>query len=284
VLADEATFAIRDLEPLIGAEIRTDAATLLGGEHASEIRELLEQRSVLVFPGVGLDDDQQIAFTKTLGTMAFENNGVPDADGNKQTIFKVSLDPAVNPHGAYFTTSFFWHLDGSMHDVPILASILGERFLPPEGASTEWCNTYAAYEALPDEDKEQLEGLRAVHANWSLQRYIDPEPSYEKFSAARNVPARSHPLVWTHKSGRKSLVIGSTAAYVEGLEAPDSMDLLVRLRDWATQPQFVYRHEWSTGDLVMWDNTGTLHRAIPYSPDSGRLMHRTILQGEEPIA
>jgi alpha-ketoglutarate-dependent taurine dioxygenase len=98
------------------------------------------------------------------------------------------------------------------------------------------------------------------------------------------VPARSHPLVWTHKSGRKSLVIGSTAAYVEGLEAPDSMDLLVRLRDWATQPQFVYRHEWSTGDLVMWDNTGTLHRAIPYSPDSGRLMHRTILQGEEPIA
>ena len=90
--------------------------------------------------------------------------------------------------------------------------------------------------------------------------------------------------MWTHKSGRKSLVIGSTAAYVEGMDTPDSMDLLVRLRDWATQPQFVYHHQWEPGDLVMWDNTGTLHRAIPYEVESGRLMHRTILQGEEPIA
>jgi alpha-ketoglutarate-dependent taurine dioxygenase len=284
VLAEEATFAVEDLEPLIGSRITTDAETLLSGRLATEIRALLEARSVLVFPKVFLDDDQQIAFTQTLGTMAYENNGVPDADGNKQTIFKVSLDPEVNPHGKYFTTSFFWHLDGSMHEVPILASILGERFLPPEGAATEWCNTYAAYEALPDEEKAQLEGVRAVHANWSLQRYVDPEISYERFTAARNVPARSHPIVWTHTSGRKSMVIGSTAAYVEGLEAPDSMDLLVKLRDWATQPRFVYHHDWSPGDLVMWDNTGTLHRAIPYAPDSGRLMHRTILQGEEPIA
>jgi len=284
VLADEATFTVEDLEPLIGSRITTDAETLLSGRYATEIRELLEARSVLVFPKVSLDDDQQIAFTQTLGTMAYENNGTRDADGNLQTIFKVSIDPKVNPIGAYFTTSFFWHLDGSMHDVPILASILGERFLPPEGAATEWCNTYAAYEALSDDDKAMLEGLRAVHANWALQRYVDPEPSYERFSAARNVPSRSHPIVWTHKSGRKSLVIGSTAAYVEGLDTPESMDLLVRLRDWATSPQFVYHHQWEPGDLVMWDNTGTLHRAIPYSVESGRLMHRTILQGEEPIA
>jgi alpha-ketoglutarate-dependent taurine dioxygenase len=68
------------------------------------------------------------------------------------------------------------------------------------------------------------------------------------------------------------------------MEPTESWDLLVRLRDWATQPQFVYRHEWAVGDTVIWDNTGTLHRAIPYSADSGRLLHRTILQGEEPFA
>ena len=98
------------------------------------------------------------------------------------------------------------------------------------------------------------------------------------------MPAREQPLVWTHRSGRKSLVIGATAAYVVGLQPADSMDLLVRLRDWTTQPQFVLRHDWNVGDLVMWDNTGTLHRALPYQVDSGRLLHRTMLQGEEPIA
>jgi alpha-ketoglutarate-dependent taurine dioxygenase len=284
VRTDDSTIATTELKPLIGSVVDADSETLLSGRYATDIRALLEERGVLVFPGVDLDDDQQIAFTQTLGTQAYENNGVRDANGEQQAIFKVSLDPEVNPHGAYFTTSFFWHLDGSMHEVPILASILGARYLPPEGAATEWCNTYAAYDALSDEDKEQLDDLRVVHANWSLQRYIDPEPAYERFKMMRAVPSREQPLVWKHRSGRKSLVIGSTAAYVVGLEPPDSMDLLVRLRDWATQPQFVYRHDWQPGDLVMWDNTGTLHRAMPYDATSGRLLHRTMLQGEEPFA
>jgi alpha-ketoglutarate-dependent taurine dioxygenase len=277
-------FAVTDLTPLIGSRIETDASTLLSGRFASDIRNLLAERGVLVFPGIGFDDETQIAFTRTLGTQAYENNGVPQADGSKQAIFKVSLDSAVNPIGEYLRTSFFWHLDGTMHEVPILASILSARYIPPEGGATEWCNTYAAYDALSESDKHSLEGLRVLHANWALQRFVNPEPTYEVFSAARMVPAREQPLVWRHRSGRRSLVIGSTAAYVVGMAPPDSMDLLVRLRDWATRPQFVVRHDWEVGDTVIWDNTGTLHRALPYEADSGRLLHRTMLQGEEPIA
>jgi alpha-ketoglutarate-dependent taurine dioxygenase len=284
VFTEPATLATRELTPLIGTEIAADADTLLSGSYARDIRALLEARSVLTFPELGFDDEQQIAFTHTLGVQAFENNGVADENGERQAIYKVSLDPKVNPIGDYFRTSFFWHLDGTMHEVPILASILSARYLPPGGGTTEFCNTYAAYDALPESDKESLDGLRVVHANWALQRFVSPEPSYEAFRAARNVPPRTQPLVWTHRSGRKSLVIGATAAYVVGFEPPDSMDLLVRLRDWATQPQFVYRHDWKLGDLVMWDNTGTLHRALPYDAKSGRLLHRTMLQGEEPIA
>jgi alpha-ketoglutarate-dependent taurine dioxygenase len=67
------------------------------------------------------------------------------------------------------------------------------------------------------------------------------------------------------------------------MEPLESMELLVRLRDWATQPQFVYRHQWKLGDMVVWDNTGTMHRALPYAVESRRLMHRTMLQGEEPF-
>jgi alpha-ketoglutarate-dependent taurine dioxygenase len=272
-----------ELTPHIGSRIEADPGTLLGGRCASDIRALLKERGVLIFPRVGFDDEQQISFTRTLGTQAFENNGVPLADGSKPAIFKVSLDPTVNPIGEYLKTSFFWHFDGSMHEVPILASILSARHLPAGGGATEWCNTYAAYEALSDEDKQTADGLRVIHANWALQRFVNPEPSYEVFAAARNVPGREQPLVWKHRSGRKSLLLGATAAYVVGMEPADSMDLLVRLRDWATQPRFVVRHDWEVGDLVMWDNTGTLHRALPYDAHSGRLLHRTMLQGEEPI-
>ena len=284
MLTDDSTLTTRELCPLIGSVTDADADTLLRGRYANDIRALLAERGVLVFPGVNFDDEQQIAFTQTLGTRAFENNGVRDANGEQQSVYKVSLDTAVNPQAEYLRGSFFWHLDGSMHEVPILASLLGARHLPPEGAATEWCNTYAAYDALSDDDKESLEGLRVVHAAWSIQRHIAPEPSYEAFRHIRAVPPREQPLVWKHQSGRKSLVIGSTAGYVVGLDLVGSMDLLIRLRDWATQPQFVYRHEWSDGDLVMWDNTGTLHRAEPYDPMSGRLLHRTMLQGEEPFA
>jgi hypothetical protein len=88
-------------------------------------------------------------------------------------------------------------------------------------------------------------------------------------------------MVWTHLR-TKSLLLGATADYVEGLSVEASRALLARLRDWATQPHYVYRHEWQVGDLLMWDNTGTMHRALPYALDSGRLMHRIILAGEEP--
>jgi alpha-ketoglutarate-dependent taurine dioxygenase len=92
------------------------------------------------------------------------------------------------------------------------------------------------------------------------------------------------PLVWKHRSGRKSLVIGCTAYQIEGMSYRESTEILVRLREWATQPQFVYRHEWTVGDMVIWDNTGTMHRATPYDPACGRMLHRTKLEGEEAFA
>jgi len=92
-----------------------------------------------------------------------------------------------------------------------------------------------------------------------------------------------HPLVWNRKSGRKSLLIGYTADYVIGQGKAEGRALLVRLLEWAAQPAFTYRHQWQEGDLVVWDNTGALHRVIPYAPDSGRTMHRTSVAGVEEV-
>lgn len=271
------TLPTRDLTEHIGTEVRADKEALLSGDYAGAIRELLEQRGVLVFPQIGFTDAEQIAFTETLGTLA------PERDG--EAVYDVTLDTNVNKQADYLKGSFYWHLDGTMNEVPILASLLSSKVLPADGGGdTEFCNTYAAYDALPEEDKQQLGPLRAMHSAWNSLLYYDPEPAAATLRQMMAIGQCELPLVWTHRSGRKSLILGCTASHIVGMEYSESTKTLVRLRDWATQPQFVYRHRWSVGDLVMWDNTGTLHRARPYDPASGRMLHRTKLAGEEPFA
>jgi alpha-ketoglutarate-dependent taurine dioxygenase len=283
MLVKSPVLAVTHLTPLIGTRVEIGVDAMLSGDYADEIRSLLEARGVLVFPQVCLSDEQQVIFTGTIGEQIDEFTGTVPEGGVRERIYKVSLDENVARTAKSLKNSFFWHLDGSMAEVPIFASILSAKRLSDTGGDTEFCSTYAAYDALPEAEKAALEHLRVVHAAWALQRNADPEPSYADFTRQRSGPSRSQPLVWKHRSGRRSLVIGATAAYVEGMDYLDSLDLLVRLRDWATQPQFVYRHRWSLGDTVMWDNSGTLHRALPYAADSGRLMHRTVLQGDEPF-
>ena len=226
---------------------------------------------------IDMTDEEHIAFTHTLGTFARELRG--------GEIYKVTLDEGQNQTAEYLKGAFFWHFDGFMSPMPIRASLLASKVLSPPGTGdTEFCNTYAAYEALSDEDKEHIAGLRAVHALAATQLDITPEPSYEKWKEWRAVGRKELPLVWTHKSGRKSLVIGNSAHNILNYDPLDGEELLVRLRDWSTQPDFSYRHTWRVGDLVMWDNTGSLHRATEYPLDCGRMLHRTKLEGDEPIA
>lgn len=271
------TLTTRDLTPRIATEIRADKQALLGGEHAAKIRELLELRGVLVFPKVNFSDEEQVAFTQTLGTFA------PEMRGDK--VYKVTLDTKVNDQADYLKGSLYWHIDGTMNAVPILASLLSMRVLPSNGGGdTEFCNTYAAYDDLPDADKQQIDKLSVMHSAWNTLFYYDPEPRVDLLRNMMRIGDRELPLVWTHRSGRKSLVIGATARHIVDMDFKKSAELLVQLRDWATQPQFVYRHTWSIGDLVIWDNTGTMHRATPYDPASGRLLHRTKLEGEEAFA
>lgn len=271
-----------DLTPGIASAVHTDKETLLSGARAADIRELMERRGVVAFPQINLTDEEQIAFTHTLGTFAHEEG--EGAKNGKDTVYPITMDTSINPIAEYLKGAFFWHIDGTMSAKPILASIMSARALAPEGGETEFCNTYAAYDALPDEEKRDLEGLQVVHAMWRSQLYVYPEPSHALLKQWMGRGQNTLPLVWKHRSGRKSLVLGATALQVEGLPYAESEELLVRLRDWATQPQFVYRHTWSLGDMVIWDNTGTMHRAMPYDHKSGRLMHRTKLEGEEAFA
>ena len=248
---------------------------LLSGELSGEIRELIEQRGVLVFPKINFSDDEQVAFTKTLGTF------MPEMEG--QDVYNISLDPKMNAKRDYLKGSLYWHADGTMNPLPIGLALLTSRVLPTWGGNTEFCNTYAAYEALPEEKKQEIEKLRVMHSAWTSLFYYDPEPAQEMLEQMMTIGEKELPIVWTHKSGRKSLVLGCTAHHVVDMNWTESARLLNGLREWATSEPFHYAHEWSVGDCVMWDNTGTMHRARPYDPDCGRLLVRTKTGGEEPI-
>jgi alpha-ketoglutarate-dependent taurine dioxygenase len=271
------SLAHEQIRPHIGSRVLNDKKALLSGNLASEIRALLEQRGVLVLPEIHFTDEEQIAFTNTLGTFQ------PERDGGN--VFKVTLDSKENPSSAeYLKGSLYWHLDGTMNDVPILASLLASKKLPSSGGNTGFCSTYAAYEHLPEEKKAALDELRVIHSVWATVFYYEPEPNLAKLKGMQAIGERELPLVWKHRSGRKSLILGCTAHRVLDVSPAKSAELLVGLREWATSEQFSYSHKWSVGDLVMWDNTGTLHRAEPYDLQSGRLLHRTKLAGEEPFA
>jgi alpha-ketoglutarate-dependent taurine dioxygenase len=269
------SFAATNLTPRIATRIDSDVPTLLSGEHAKRIRELLEQRGALVFPKLNLTDVQQIEFALTLGSVV---------EQGEKGIFKVTLDSKENSMAEYLRGTVLWHIDGFTDDVPTLASMLSARRISSVGGQTEFANTYAAFDDLPEVRKQTLQKLRVVHTMAASQRDVFPNVTTAQQAAWERYPEKIHPLVWTHRSGRKSLVLGSSASHVVGMDRRTGEALLAELLAWATQPRFVYRHEWSIGDLVIWDNTGCMHRVEAYPRDSGRMMHRTTLVGEEAVA
>lgn len=266
-----------DIKPRIGSRVLHAKEELLSGELAGDINELLERRGVLVFPEIHFTDAEQIAFTDTLGGSARELRG--------QDVFPISLDRSINQEAAeYLKGSLYWHIDGTMNPVPIRGSILSSKVLPTWGGNTEFANCYAAYDDLPEETRARIDGLRVIHSMWVSQLYHTPEPTLAQLDDWQAKGETVLPLVWKHKSGRKSLVLGNTAQQIVGMALGESARTLHGLREYATGEPYRYSHEWRVGDAVMWDNTGTLHRATPYDPDCGRLLHRTILQGDEPFA
>jgi alpha-ketoglutarate-dependent taurine dioxygenase len=161
--------------------------------------------------------------------------------------------------------------------------VLSGRRIAPRGGQTEFASTYLAYETLPAHEKAEMVGLRAEHSLLSSMRRVVDDPSEEDLKRWSQSPVKEHPLIWNRRSGRKSLIIGCSADHVVGMPVPDGRALLARLVEWAAQPDFHYKHDWQEGDLVIWDNTGTLHRVRPYDRNSGRTMHRTSIAGDEAV-
>ena len=248
-------------------------------EGARQIQSAIDRYGVVVLPELHISDDDLAALARLLGDVVLPPHG---ALADHPEISPITRDPAQDKLAKYREANVNWHTDGTTSNVPDKLTLLTARRTAENGeGNTEFANTYAAYAALPDDDKNLIDSLRVRHSFASAQRKIEPDPTEKQLAQWSQVPACEHPLVWKRKDGRRSLVIGSTAETVLDVPVEEGQALLGRLLEWATQPRFTLSHSWSEGDLVIFDNTGLLHRAMPYAATSPRLMHRATIAGEE---
>lgn len=275
-----------NIKEFIGTRVSWDnREDLFTPEAAIAIRAKVEERTVLVFPEAHLSDAEQLKFTELMGEKV-RLTARYNVQENNEDVYQVTLDPKINPQPEYVLGTFFWHMDGITVDMPPpFATLLSCRIAPDKGGETEFASTYAAYEGLSDEEKQDLEGLKAVHSvKASLSPIADAIPEKHREKVLGIGLIKEHPIVWTHESGRKSMVIGTTADHIVGMPIPAGRAMLIRLQEWAAQPAYSLRHKWTEGDFVIWDNTGAMHRAIPYDQSTGRMMHRTSIAGSEAVA
>jgi alpha-ketoglutarate-dependent taurine dioxygenase len=277
------TVTIEPLSETIGAEVLGVAADDLRGDDvlAQSLLDALGQHGALVFRDLRLDPETQVAFCRKLGTVDGSPGHHPVVG-----IYRVTLDTSKNASAEYLQGTFDWHIDGCtpLHgEPPQMATVLTASAVAARGGETEFASTYAAYDDLNHDEQETVGALRVLHTMEASQRRQYAHPTEEQRARWSIRPSSEHPLVWTHRDGRKSLVLGTSCDHVVDMDVDEGRALLDRLVTRATRPDRVYRHVWSVGDTVMWDNRGVLHRATRYGADSGREMLRTTVLGDEPI-
>lgn len=254
-------------------------------------RAAWEKHRVLVLHGQFFTDRQHIAFSEWFGPLEDFPDPKDWAADDLPNILRVSnvdrrtdtiKDVDEPGHKSFTLGTSDWHTDSTYLKNPSKASLLYAREVPPTGGDTMFANMEAAYEALPAEKKAEIGDLIVVHDfHWTRRRFgLPPRPP----EVQAKTPAVQHPLVRTLPSGAKCLLLGSHACTIEGMDEGDARKLLDELTEWAIQPQFTYRHKWTVGDLVMWDNRCTMHRAMPYElAGVRRVLQRTTVVGDGPV-
>ncbi len=282
--------AIRPLHPVIGGEVTgVDITKPLTKDEVAAIEAGMDRYAILVFPGQNVTDEQQMAFTLNFGSIEnarggnitkpqekrlndgmndvsnLDKDGKPLPKDSRQTLFNIG--------------NMLWHSDSSFRAIPAKYSLLSARVLNPKGGNTEFADMRAAYDALDDDTKREIEPMicehSLLHSRGSLGFVEFTEEEKAMFRPVRQRLVRTHPV-----TGRKSLYLSSHAGAILGQTMPEARIILRDLVEHATQPKFVYVHKWRLHDLVIWDNRQTMHRVRRYDQSHPRDMRRTTVAGE----
>ena len=277
------TLEFRRLHPCFVAEASpVDLRRVHDSDTLAVIRQGMDDHAVLVFRDQPFTDDEQLAFAQRLDGELHVKTGTAALGLNRLANDALADISNLDEHGeiaqpdhrrrAYGLGNRLWHTDASFQDPAGRYSMLSAKVVPPVGAETEYADMRAAYDALPAAMKARLEGLRVHHSIAHSRRTLGFEFSPEE---EERLKGAIHPLVRTiPRSGRRSLYLASHASRIVDWSVPEGRLLLRDLIEHATQPEFVYRHAWRVGDLVIWDNRATMHRARPYDD----LAHRRELR------
>ncbi|HXD96596.1 MAG TPA: TauD/TfdA family dioxygenase [Candidatus Acidoferrum sp.] len=282
----------RQVGPCFAAEVEgVDISQPLSREDVAAIHAGMDQYAVLVFHDQQIDDAQQLAFTRSLGEIehaigtslrAPDEYRLPTTFADVSNLDKDNKIFARDDRRRLFGLgNRLWHSDSSFKSTPAKYSLLHALSVPSKGGNTEFAYMVAAYDALDADTKAEVEDLVCEHSQiFSRQQlgftdFTDEERA--RFAPVRQRLVRTHPV-----TGRKSLYLSSHAGGILGWPVPEARAFLRDLVEHGTQRQFVYAHRWRVGDLVMWDNRQTMHRARPFPANEPRDMRRTTLIGDGP--
>ena len=260
---------------------QVDLRQPLTASQVEAIEQALADHGVVVFRDMPLNDDQQQTFIERFGPPSeVKLSELKTAKSAHPHFFDVStveddgskIDPD-SARGMYLRANLLWHTDGSQAQPPIRLTALSARQLPARPPDTEYADMRAAYDALSPARKALVENMTVEHSIFYSRAKMGMKMSDWAADAMTKRPPVIHPLVRTNaRTGRKSLYLASHASHVIGLPVEEGRALIEELTRHATQPQFVYSHQWQPHDLVMWDDSWTMHRAVPYAGDEPRVL------------
>jgi taurine dioxygenase len=277
--------ALRRLTPNLGAEILdvTLADAISDAVFAGIHRAFLEYQ-VLLFPAQDVPPERQVALARRFGEVQIHVMNQYHADGYPELYRLSNLDADGKPNGRHPDKgTLAWHTDGSWRRRTGQATIIYGEVMPRRGGETHFCDMYGAYERLDSAWKQRIANLRAVHnLDFSRNRRHGEDPMTDE--QRRATPPVDHPVVRTHpQTKRKCLFLGDHAESIVGMPYEEGRALIDELNALAPHPDLTYEHRWQPGQLLVWDNRCTMHRATPYDPVSeGRVIRRCTVLGDIP--
>ena len=273
-----------------GAEIVIDLARDIDDETFREIERAFHDNVVVVFRGQQLSNERHVEFSCRFGELEIHIVKKYLLPGFPEILLISNIRDEQGEHIGLADAGFTWHTDTSYRRRPSRCSLLYAKEVPHRDGralgETVFANAIAAYEALPETTRKRIDGLKAIHRYSARRRVADsPRPKLTAEQLAET-PDIAHPIVRTHPyTGRKSLyVTAGECIGVEGMPEDEGGDLSAELDAHCVRPEFLYRHEWQVGDLLMWDNATSMHLAVcDYALPERRLMHRTTVIGTVPF-
>ena len=277
------------LHPTIGAKVQGIDLSILSDDNISEINNLWLKYLILLFPNQDISDEDHIKFGRKFGQL--ENHpSLSHRSSKNPEIYRVSnvseegkIIPSKNTSWQYLKQSWLWHTDSSFREIPSKGSILHGISTTKKGGSTYFANMYEAYNDLDDTTKESINNLWVIHDHDYIINLSSELKSKQNKGSYEELPPVKHPLVQTHPVTRKKSLFLSphTMVDIDGFNEIDGRKLLDELIDHSVQSKYVYKHEWTDNDIIMWDNRCTMHSVEPFDNNTiKRIMHRVTLVGE----